>query len=64
MKVYNYFRNRIDAVRHVKENGGIIMCLVTTDGRVTPDGLKAVRRGMDLQEIHIFRYAVYIEIVE
>lgn len=64
MKVYNYFRDRISAVRYVKENGGIIKCLVTANGRVTPSGIQAVRRGMDLQEIHIFRFMVEIKIDE
>lgn len=62
MKVYNYFRDRIDAVRYVKVNGGIIKCLVTADGRVTSNGVQAVRRGMDMQDIHIFRYMVEIKI--
>lgn len=62
MTVRNYFRDRIDAVSYVKKNGGIIKCLVTTDGRVTSNGVHAVRRGMDLQDIHIFRYMVEIKI--
>lgn len=64
MKVYNYFRDRIGAVGYAKKNGGIIRCLVTSDGRVTSAGLEAVRRGMDLQDIHIFRYMVDLEIDE
>lgn len=62
MKVYNYFRDHIDAVRYVKENGGIIKCLVTADGSVTSNGVQAIRRGMDIQDMHIFRYMVEIKI--
>lgn len=64
MKVYNYFRDRIGAVSYVKKNGGIVKCLVTSGGRVTPNGVQAIRRGMDMQDIHIFRFMVEIKIDE